>query len=273
MTRRTGEHESSNDPATKRAVDSASSGRGRSLRTGVCWLAVLALAVSSPSWAGPVTLTFSFDGLANGASNALIQSYMRTQSGDAALNVSGAIASRTYTADGHVVGPTLSTSPTDTFIMNNGPGSNSFSIDFGSMFYISSISFDWEIFPDISCQAHSTCASHGSSDPNWPDFNLYVDGGVNPVFSQVGTQANANVDPQAIGTSGLILLSNGHSLLFADWPAEIAIDNLVVNGCFSTTPGVSCLQRDKVPEPPTLLLAGLGLAMLGFARRRSRTHA
>ena len=272
MIRGTAQRES-NHSATGRRPGAATKVRGCLVQTGLGLVAALGLATSSPSWAGPVTLTFGFDSLANGASNASIQSYMRTQSGDAALNVSGAIASRTYTADGRVVGPTLSTSSTDTFIMNNGPGSNSFSIDFGSMFYISSISFDWEIFPDISCPAHSTCASHGSSDPNWPDFDLYVDGGVNPVFSQVATQANANVDPQAIGTSGLILLSDGHSLLFVDWPAEIAIDNLVVNGCFATKPGVSCLQRDKVPEPPTLLLAGLGLAMLGLALGRSRTHA
>jgi len=119
--------------------------------------ALAALAMASPSWA-VVTFTFDFNSLANGASSTAIRNYMRTVSGDNALTVTGAIASRTYNGDGHVVGPTLGP---DTFIINNGPGSNQFLINFGGFFFISSISFDWEIFPDASCQAHSACAGHG----------------------------------------------------------------------------------------------------------------
>jgi hypothetical protein len=226
--------------------------------------ALAALAMASPSWA-VVTFTFDFNSLANGASSTAIRNYMRTVSGDNALTVTGAIASRTYNGDGHVVGPTLGP---DTFIINNGPGSNQFLINFGGFFFISSISFDWEIFPDASCQAHSACAGHGQSDPNWPDFDLYVNGGAVPVFHRLApVPASANTSPQAIGNSGVIDLVDGHSLLFVDWPAEIGIDNLVITGCFSTSERQSCLKRDA-PEPSSLLLALLALAMLGYAGAR-----
>jgi len=84
-----------------------------------------------------------------------------------------------------------------------------------------------------------------------------------------GAAAGSNY-PQAIGTSGTINLGLGASFLdFVDWPATIAIDNLVINGCRDTE-RVKCVPPLLVPEPSTLPLAALGLALVGLAGWRTR---
>lgn len=231
-----------------------------------CLLAGLAIAASAPSSA--TLYTFTFDSLANNASNSAVQTYMRSII--AGTNVAGTGATKDYTGDGHVIGPTLGP---DTFIRNLG-GPN-FTIDFGSSFHIYSISFDWEIFPDGTCfngpgstAATRACAAAGATNANWPDFDLYVDGSSTAVFSRVAIATGSNPNyPQAIGTSGTINLAGAHFLNFVDWPATIAIDNLVINGCLDTAT-VACLPR-LVPEPSTLPLIGLALMVAGLASRRS----
>jgi hypothetical protein len=229
-----------------------------------------ALALSGLSAAaGATSFTFSFNSLGNNANSAAIQTYMTGVLGSA-VGVTGAIASNSYRGDGFVVGPSLGTSDgatgpsdathnhaagsVDTFIMNAGPGSNAFTLNFGS-YSIFSISFDWEIFPDASCSP--SCANPG---PNWPDIKLLVDGNVVPVWMMLGVGA---VNPQNIGVASLNL-SGAHSLTFVDWPAEVGIDNLKINGCTPTEP--RCGQGD-LPEPSSLPLAGLALAAILAVRR------
>jgi hypothetical protein len=235
-----------------------------------CLLAGLAISMSAPS--GATLYTFTFDSLANNASNAAVQAYMRTiVSG---TNVTGSGATNNYTGDGHVIGPTLGP---DTFIRNF--GAPNFTIDFGTSFHIYSISFDWEIFPDGTCfngpgstTATRACAAAGSTNANWPDFDLYVDGSSTAVFSRVAVATGTNPNyPQAIGTSGTINLAGAHFLNFVDWPATIAIDNLVINGCRDTAT-VTCLPF-LVPEPSTLPLIGLAIALAGFAGWHSRQRS
>lgn len=232
-------------------------------------VAAVALSAAVSTVAGATTFTFNFNSLAGGSSSAQIATYMSGVFGSA-VGVSGAKGAATYNGDGHVVGPTLGTSDGatslsdtthnhagyDTFIINNGPTSDSFTLNFGAAYSITSISFDWEIFPDHTCSP--TCSPTGGS---WPDIELMVDGGSTVIWSQQGLSMT---DPQNIGIASL-LLGGVHSLTFVDWPAEIGIDNLVITGrCAPTAPG--CTQHEA-PEPSSLPLAGLALAAFLVVRR------
>jgi hypothetical protein len=246
---------------------------GRAATTGRCLLAGLALAVSASSSA--TLYTFDFNSLVDNASNSAVQTYMRGII--AGTNVSGSGASQTYTGDGHVVGNTLGP---DTFIRN--VSSSHFTFDFGSSFHIYSISFDWEIFPDGTCfrgpgdsSATRACAAEGPTNANWPDFDLFVDGSSTAAFSRIAVATGVNPNyPQAIGTSGTFNLAGAHFLDFVDWPATIAIDNLVINGCRDTATAL-CVPpgTHDVPEPSSLPLVALGLALAGFAGWRTRRAA
>jgi hypothetical protein len=196
----------------------------------------------------------------------------------ASATVSGALATATYNGEGHVVGETLGTSdgptPThhsgnDTFIINDdfgvyGSASHSFTITFTNL-TIYALSFDWEIFPDATCALNSWCAGHGPgpTNPNWPDIELFVDGGGTAVWSAQAAMV-AGRDPQRLGNSALDFPNGVHTLTFVDWPAEIGVDSISINTCSSTLG--NCVSRLNVPEPSPLALAGLALALLALVR-------
>lgn len=233
---------------------------------------------------------FDFNSLVSGANSSSIQSYMDGVAGCAScVTVTGAVADQTYNGEGYVTGPgngskslTLGTSDGasqsasnsllnrayDTFIANTNDSSHQISnqiiIDFSSGHTLSGmLSFDYEIFPDIS----------GS-----PDFIFKAWSGSNLVatWTQYGvtpgtTDGNATHSPnhqgpnqtetnkQYIGTwSSQTPLNNITELDFIDWPATIGVDNLK----FAST-----------PEPGPLLLLGSVLAGLVCFRKRAGSAA
>lgn len=188
------------------------------------------------------------------------------------VTVSGALATNQYNGEGHVVGPTLGS---DTFVMNNGFGigagsSNSFTLTFTGL-TITSISFDWEIFPNADCQAGSYCATHTNSS-SFPDLTVNADS--TQVFHAVANLGSSTLDPQAIGSASNIGINNATSLTFIDWPAEIGIDNLrLVTTCPRTNPDCGGGGGGSAPEPASLALIGLGMGAMGWATRRRRDRS
>jgi hypothetical protein len=176
------------------------------------------------------------------------------------------------------------TNPTymDTFIKNSSSYS-SFFFDFSNNFIIDSVSFDYEIFPDGTCTvlANPGCggAANGSGIyPNQPDFTFSTDlGQVFHTYSATPPSANndsplstTELTPQLapVNTASLVFNVAGSNVLtFADWPATIGIDNLVIT--WHTQPTGSA----AVPEPASLLLLGSGLVGVGIRARKRRQTA
>jgi len=236
------------------------------------------------------SITIDFGSLTNGASDSQIQGFMNglLPAGDSVM-VTGAVASNSYNADGHVVGPVvrgstssytlanLDPSGNGTFIQNNSegsPASNEITMTFTGL-TISGVSFDFEVFPDNSCTALGGGNCGGSGNPNVPDLTLLANGWQVAQWNGVvpGASGSYNTSwmhspnsgpffdeqaPQLLGSSGLITLPGGTTeLTFQDWPATIAINNLAIN----TPP-------DSVPEPAALTIFASGLIGLGLLHRR-----
>jgi hypothetical protein len=256
--------------------------------------AALALVITAPASSAP--LVFDFDTVTLGSTNysnglgyvgssTAIANYMNGVLGtngyaSSSVSVSGALATQTYNGEGHVLGTSLGISNggvahpswNDTFIINNNfaigaPAIDRFTLSF-SNFKVYSLSFDWQIFPDATCPAGSSCAALGAVPGNvsWPDIALLVDGSATPVWYEHASIPAPGTDPQALGMSGTVSLNGAQTLTFRDWPAEIGIDNLRITGCVASSP--NCLS---VPEPSTLPLAALGLlAMVAYGWRQQR---
>jgi hypothetical protein len=227
------------------------------------------------------TFTFSFDSLASRQGNTAIQAYMNNVLGGAATVTvtGGALTEQTYNGDGHVVGPcspancgpgaTVSsvTLGPDTFI-RNASGIDSFTFTFSGLL-IQSVSFDYEIFPDGTCPNLQNCG--GKGNPNLPDFTFSTDLGqvfhyygqapAAPGYTHSPNSGRSKVElaPQLIG-SGSWNLGGATTLIFTDWPATIAIDNLVINTA-------------DAPEPGAVLLLGTLIAIVVWKLRRRKQAA
>jgi len=232
--------------------------------------------------------TFNFTGLANNASNSTIQNYMNTSvlGGAGTVTLTGAIGDSYYTADGHVVtGPgsgsasyTLRNKDGGTFIVNDNTQFGGSSNDINMLFSfngatITSVTFDYEIFPDITCAAlydkHSNPSGcGGSGNPDLPDIELKAgttQAGAVQVFQAFGVlpaspyskspDLNPETAPQVIGSITVSGLS-AKDLDFVDWPATIGINDVVI-----TTSN---------PEPATIILLGTVLSLAMFKLRRRK---
>ncbi len=262
-------------------------------------LAGIFFVLSTGMFAHADTFTFNYTGLTENqtaASTATsVQTYMNHQLGSAGtVTEAGGITDNGYTADGHVVGPstgpwynptvtpyTLGTKDGGTFLVNDSagisphPGNSNdinfvFSLTGGAK--ITSVSFDYEIFPDNSCPS-LPCGSV-------PDIELAADGvqkfiayGITPgdAGGSTYTASVANpyswspeTGPQLIGSTTVNNLS-ASSLDFIDWPATIGIGNVVV-----TTNGHT-QDIGAVPEPASIVLLGTLASFVAFKlRRRSK---
>lgn len=233
---------------------------------------------SKTSGLGNISLS---QGIALSMSGALQKA---TGNNNASVAVVGAIATKTYNGEGYVKGDTLGTSDgtnrtpagvalkaTDTFIINDNFGMkqkgstavtggqryDAFTLTF-SNFVVTSVQFDYEIFPNAVCQKGSGCA---------PDISLLVDGAQKWADSAT---VSTTEHPTKLSTTGLISFAAGTKLSFVDWPAEIGIDNLKITGCYTAVNGKCGVTTVDVPEPLTLALLGAGLVGFGVTRRKNK---
>src|SRR5579859_1035840 len=241
------------------------------------------LAAGVTARATTVTFYFHAPNLSRSADNAGVQTYLNAQllaqlGAGATVAVTGSKADHSYTGDGHVVGPgngstSLALGNSDGGVQNanandnfidNVSGITEIMMTFNFKSY--GISFDFEIFPDRTCQTGVNCGV------NQPDFSVVADGnlvfgkilGVQPgnpgapyLHSPNSGSLNNEHAPQFLGQSGYIPLNGVTKLEFVDWPATIGVDNLKIN--------------NQVPEPASIVLLGSGLLVsMAMMRRRKQ---
>ncbi|HKW98624.1 MAG TPA: PEP-CTERM sorting domain-containing protein [Bryobacteraceae bacterium] len=273
-------------------------------QTGLLAVVLLAGAAVAPARADQIT--FDFNSLASGApasggvgTNASIQNYMNNLLAThgcpgCSVKVTGAVADRTYSGEGHVVGPlsnghykslTLGTSDGatdnsgtlnagyDTFIANTNDSShqisNQITLKFSGFAINGPVSFDFEIFPDGSAQQppdfeFEAGNNSNGSDPHVLGFGVNgIQYGVAPSTHGNGTRTHSPNSGSGVEASKQWIghwsgsLNNVTELDFIDWPPTVAIDNLTVS---------------RVPEPGGFLLLGTALGALGFLRKRKKSR-
>ena len=235
--------------------------RNRNVRR---WAVVALLGLAAAAWQGAAaaTITFDFNALTNGRGNAEVESYMRSVLAGAgfradAVTITGAKASKIDkggAADGEA----------NAFILDAGAGT--IVVTFDSP--VHGVSFDYELFPAPQC-------ANGSNAQNCEPsaFSFVADGVVRfataPATGETGNGppgqtkklGDTGAVPPPRGTSGWLDLPGGVTRLeFRNASGATGIDNLRV----AAVPTAAL----SIAEPATLVLLGIGLAGIGYARRR-----
>jgi len=213
---------------------------------------------------------YNGDGHVDGVGSSTVSRTLGTSDGSGGVNAGVACTTSGCTGTG-----------LDTFIRNTS-SLPSFVFAFSNQMVIDSVSFDYEIFPDGTCTAMTAAACGGAAVggyyPNQPDFNFSTNLG--SVFQTYGTAPvapNDHSDASGLGgielapqmapvNTGLLVanVAGSSQLTFADWPATIGIDNLVINWHTQVT------GQSAVPEPASLTLFGTGMLAAWRARRKKR---
>jgi hypothetical protein len=272
-------------------------------------LGVLAYLGSAVSARADYNFNFNSPSLTAGISNQStnIANYMDGIIGcSGCVTVSSGVAvAQQYDADGNVVGPTgapltlgnsngaanngvtPSAYGTDNYISNmatnaNGTGdtqlSQGITITLSKGYsFTGTFSFDYEIFPDISCTqlTSADCGGWNNSTGHYndqPDLDFSANGstpqsttfwGITPSTTGADGSSIKSPDsthelaPQYIGVSGNYTLTGATVLSFQDWPAAIGVDNLKL--VTATTPE---------PRGYAFILGGLMLALFAGTKLR-----
>jgi hypothetical protein len=252
--------------------------------------ALMVLAGAAAFAAGTPAFAFlvDFNGVSN-SSNSSVQTYLDNLLGKDFVKVYGAVATQTYTGDNYVnripsgntyagqymtlgytdgaasptdYGKAHATTIVDKFLTNAGgeptthtpwgsSGNDKIVMVFRDPLF--NVSFDWEIFPNGSC---GRC---GATSLNYPDFQLWAgtDGASAATYIYPASAfpvSAPNSYPQGLGHFSATFAQPVTRLEFVDWPVKIGIDNLDPN---------------RVPEPGSIVLLGIGLAAVALRRRRS----
>jgi hypothetical protein len=196
-------------------------------------LPLLAMFAGLVTTGSAATFTFSFNPLSSGANSSAIATYMDGVLGcTGCVTVTGAVADRTYTGEGFVVGPngkpatlgttdgatsnspsstscptSVTTSCADTFISNTADNSSFVSSEMSIVFSlpggdtISNVSFDYEIFPDGTCPTLSNC---GTNHGNLGDFTFTTGTDANPtqVFETFAVAPSSATSGNPANTGG-----------------------------------------------------------------------
>jgi hypothetical protein len=234
--------------------------RNRNVRR---WAVVALLGLAAAAWQGAAaaTITFDFNALTNGRGNAEVESYMRgvlagAGFGTDAVDVRGAKADNAKSVDGE--------GAANAFIL--GAGAGTIVVIFDSP--VHGVSFDYELFPAPQC-------ANGSNAQNCepPAFSFVADRVVRfataPATGETGNGppdkakkvGDTGAVPPPRGTSGWLDLPGGVTRLeFRNASGATGIDNLQV----AAVPPAAL----SIAEPATFVLLGIGLAGIGYARRR-----
>jgi hypothetical protein len=248
---------------------------------------------------------FNMSSLTTSSTASQISSLLSSQMGSTVTVSSGVQVNTNYNADENVTGPVIGGVVTQWTLGDSGgsvtaptaPTSNnpsysaylattsSFTITFSAP--VTSVEFDFEIFPDASppvptfefsatdASNHaSTLYVNGSSVGTSWTVNSVAPGANDPYLpgdpatythSQASGSGGTEGSYQLLGVASFQFSASdpAYSLTFADWPQEIGISNLVINN----QAGFSAVA----PAPPSAFLLGFGaLGVAGFVARSRR---